>query len=79
MSETLWDQFEYLVGVLKECGFENEAAKLTETLGFSTSSNELYFKVSGILKFFLSQNACSDEIALRKLKRLKKELDELLD
>ncbi len=78
MSGELWDDFKYLDSLLIECGFEQESAILNETLEFSTSSSELYFKVSGILKFFLSQDACSNEIAMRKLNDLNARLDELL-
>jgi len=78
MAESLWSQIEYFVRVLKENGFDEEGERLEETLEFSTSSSELYFKTSGILKFFLSKNLCNDEIALKKLKNLDLEIDNLL-
>lgn len=75
MTDSLSDRLKDCVNIIRAEGFNAQADALEETLNFSGSSSELYFKSSSILGGVVTDGSLDNQILIAKLTKVKEELD----
>lgn len=75
MQKTIGERLQETSEVLNQLNFEEHGKKLYETYKYSTSSSELYFKASGLIKTVLNDLEIKDELLIKRLEQLKADID----
>lgn len=75
MSKSIGDRINEAVLRLESLGLDDYSEMLNDAYRYSSSSSEIYFKCSGILKAILNNNEIKDEIFLKNLDKLKSDID----
>ena len=75
MSQTIGERLKEAATRLKSLGFSDFGEMLDDAYSYSSSSSEIYFKASGILKAVLNSCDIKDEIFVKSLEKLKADID----
>ena len=76
MSLSVGHRIQKAVADLNRIGLTDYSESLSDAYLYSSTSSEIYFKVSGMLDFVLKNAAVSDEALAKELKNLKADIDE---